>query len=246
MSNVIPFQFENNSIRVITDDNGEPWFNAKEVCDVLGYGNPHQALSTHIDEDDLQKLEVIDNIGRKQKANHVNESGLFALIFGSTKDEAKRFKRWVTHDVLPSIRKTGSYTAQQPQNSITDMLQIGNAVAQIKGVNPSLAMACTLDVIECVTGMPTTKLTKALPKVDMDDAAILNATQVGEPLDIKARAVNLALEKLGFQKKEDKDWVLTESGAEYGELKPFHRHGHSGYEIRWKPSVIVVLRNQML
>ena len=84
------FNFGNDCIRVITDDNGEPWFNAKEICNVLGYGNPHQALSTHVDGDDLQKLEAIDGIGRKQLANHINESGLYALIFGSTKDEAKQ------------------------------------------------------------------------------------------------------------------------------------------------------------
>ncbi len=111
--NLIPFQFESSTIRVITDDCGEPWFNAKEICDVLGYGNHRQAVDTHVDMDDVQKLDAIDSMGRKQMANHINESGLYALIFGSTKDEAKRFKRWVTHDVLPTIRKTGTYTAPQ-------------------------------------------------------------------------------------------------------------------------------------
>ena len=110
--NLILFQFESNPIRVVTDDNGEPWFNAKEICNVLGYGNHRQAVDTHVDTDDLTKREVIDNMGRKQLANHINESGLYALIFGSTKDEAKRFKRWVTRDVLPAIRKTGRYEAE--------------------------------------------------------------------------------------------------------------------------------------
>ncbi|AVR88998.1 BRO-N domain-containing protein [Thauera aromatica] len=115
--NITPFQFESRAIRVVTDDNGEPWFSAKEVCDVLGYGNPHQALASHVDVDDLQKLEAIDSVGRTQQTNHINESGLYALIFGSTKEEAKRFKRWVTHEVLPSIRKTGSYAAKAASHS---------------------------------------------------------------------------------------------------------------------------------
>lgn len=251
--NLIPFQFENKSIRVITDGNGEPWFSAKEICDVLGYGNPHQALSTHVDGDDLQKLEAIDGIGRKQMANHINESGLYALIFGSTKEGAKRFKRWVTHEVLPTIRKTGAYVPPQqkpklPQlQPVRDLLLVGKAMAKVKGVNEALAMACTLDAIERTTGLPTTMLAKALPAVAPEDTATLNATQVGEPLSLTGRATNAILEKMGFQfKDENKNWKLTEAGTAYGEMKPFHRNGHSGYETRWKPSVIEVLRNHHL
>lgn len=109
MNQLSPFKFENKTVRVVTDESGSPWFNANEICNVLGFGNPWQAISTHVDGDDLQKLEVIDALSRKQMANYVNESGLYTLIFGSTKPEAKRFKRWVTSEVLPSIRKTGGY-----------------------------------------------------------------------------------------------------------------------------------------
>lgn len=63
MSKLIPFQFENNPVRVITDDNGEPWFNAREICDVLGYGNHRQAVDTHVDAEDVQKLDAIDDGG---------------------------------------------------------------------------------------------------------------------------------------------------------------------------------------
>lgn len=109
--NIIPFDFENNAIRVVVQEN-EPWFAANDVCDILGFANPHQAVETHVDkEDDLQKLEVIDSLGRKQATNFINESGLYTLIFGSTKPEARRFKKWVTSEVLPSIRKTGAYVS---------------------------------------------------------------------------------------------------------------------------------------
>ena len=103
------FNFGSASIRAQVDAVGVPWFNANEVCDALEMGNPSQAIKSHVDADDLQKLEVIDNLGRTQQTNHVNESGLYALIFGSRKESAKRFKRWVTSEVLPSIRKTGEY-----------------------------------------------------------------------------------------------------------------------------------------
>lgn len=108
MNQLSPFKFENKTVSVVMDDAGSPWFNANEICNVLGYVNPRKAVADHIDAEDLQKLEVLGN-GGKQMANHINESGLYALIFGSTKPEAKRFKRWVTSEVLPSIRKTGGY-----------------------------------------------------------------------------------------------------------------------------------------
>lgn len=103
--------FENTELTAVIKD-GELFFPATALAKTLGLANPHQAISSHVDSCDLQKLEVIDKLGRTQKINYVNESGMYALIFGSTKDEAKRFKRWVTAEVLPAIRKTGSYNKE--------------------------------------------------------------------------------------------------------------------------------------
>ena len=108
------FSFGNHEIRTATDEHGEAWFVANDVCAALELVNPHDALAKHVDEDDLAKREVTDNLGRKQLTNHVNESGLYALIFGSRKESAKRFKRWVTSEVLPAIRKNGQYVANAP------------------------------------------------------------------------------------------------------------------------------------
>lgn len=113
MNSMVPFTFEGSQVRIMTDETGNPWFNANDVCEVLGFGNPRQALESHVDSDDVQKLDIIDSLGRTQQANHLNESGVYALIFGSTKEEAKRFKRWVTAEVLPTLRKTGQYELQQ-------------------------------------------------------------------------------------------------------------------------------------
>ena len=138
-------------------------------------------------------------------------------------------------------------TARLPQlHPVRDLLLVGKAMSKVKGVNEALAMACTLDAIERTTGLPTTMLAKALPSVAPENAATLNATQVGEPLSLNGRAANAILEKIGLQyKDENKNWKPTEAGTAYGEMKPFHRNGHSGYETRWKPSVIEVLRNHM-
>lgn len=132
-NNLIPFTFENHQVRVVTDEQGAPWFNAKDVCVALDMGNPYQAIRSHVDTEDLQKLEVL-TAGGLQATNHVNESGLYALILGSTKEAAKRFKRWVTHEVLPSIRKTGAYTAPGSQPATDDYPPKARALAEQLGI----------------------------------------------------------------------------------------------------------------
>ena len=125
MTKLAVFSFGNQEIRTITDEHGGTWFVANDVCEALELGNPRQALESHVDADDVQKLDTTDNLGRKQLTNHVNESGLYALIFGSRKESAKRFKRWVTSEVLPAIRKNGYYVA----NESTGLQQLAPAEA---------------------------------------------------------------------------------------------------------------------
>jgi prophage antirepressor-like protein len=103
------FQFKTKTLTTHIDKNQVPWFNANEICEILGFKNARDAIANHVHEDDVAKRDTIDSMGRTQVSNFVNESGLYTLIFGSTKKEAKVFKRWVTSEVLPSIRKFGSY-----------------------------------------------------------------------------------------------------------------------------------------
>lgn len=98
------FDFKGAALRTLTDENGEPWFVAKDVCDILGHSNVSMALD-RLDDDERSKF----NLGRQGETNIVNEAGLYSLVLGSRKPEAHEFKRWVTHEVLPQIRKTGGY-----------------------------------------------------------------------------------------------------------------------------------------
>lgn len=105
---IIPFSFRGNNIRAIML-HGEPWFVAKDVCDVLEIGNHRDAVAT-LDSDERDDVGITDAIGRKQVTICISESGLYALIFKSRKPEAKTFRKWVTSEVLPTLRKTGRYT----------------------------------------------------------------------------------------------------------------------------------------
>lgn len=118
---------EFGDIRTITINN-EPWFVGKDVATALGYSNASKAVSTHVGEEDriLKVLEADSQNGNvvKTQTALINESGLYALIFGSKLESAKRFKHWVTSEVLPAIRKTGSY--QKPMSQVEMMrIQLG-------------------------------------------------------------------------------------------------------------------------
>jgi prophage antirepressor-like protein len=115
------FNFVEKSVRVEMDENNNPLFCAKDVCDILCLNNISQALS-RLDDDEKRDIILNDVTGRKQEMAVINESGLYTLILSSRKPEAKVFKRWVTSEVLPAIRKTGSYTnpnhqAQPPEHT---------------------------------------------------------------------------------------------------------------------------------
>lgn len=116
MSNALAFSFEDTSLTILGDILN-PLFIAKQVCTILGFVNSKDAVSRHVDPEDVSKVEIQTN-GGKQLVNCVNESGLYALIFGSKLPKAKQFKRWVTNEVLPAIRKQGCYSAQEQDNAL--------------------------------------------------------------------------------------------------------------------------------
>ena len=110
MKNIELFKFNNNEVRVVTQD-GEPWFVANDVANVLSLGNPRSSLA--LLDDDEKGVRTVDTPGGDQNLTVVNEAGLYSLILRSRKPEAKQFKRWITHEVLPAIRKHGGYLTNQ-------------------------------------------------------------------------------------------------------------------------------------
>lgn len=133
---------EFGEIRTITINN-EPWFVGKDVATSLKYNEPHKAILRHVSEDDRMKHPVADSNGREQDSWIINESGLYALIFGSKLESAKQFKRWVTSEVLPAIRKTGSY--QLSANPLEQIKIIAGGVIQMDERLTKLENTMTID-----------------------------------------------------------------------------------------------------
>jgi len=245
---LIPFDFEGRPVRVVTDPQGEPWFVAADVALSLDYRMASDM--TRSLDDDEKGTQIVRTPAGDQEMLVINESGLYSAILKSRKPEAKRFKRWVTHEVLPAIRKTGAYTVRgvQPglpaptQDRVSSILLIGEAVAKVPGVKPGIAMAATLTCIQENTGLSVETLRRALPAAN-EPTCSLNATQLGKLLGLSAKATNLRLAHHGLQFRNERDeWELTEAGEAWAEAMPYSRNGHSGYQILWNPAVAQLLK----
>lgn len=123
------FNFNNNPVRTLTDENGEPWFSGQDVCNILDTGTNH--LREYLDEDEITNIRTTDIGQNGGKAPvFISESGLYKLIMRSRKPEAKEFQRWVTHEVLPSIRKTGGYIPTSESDSDEAIMAKALLIAQ--------------------------------------------------------------------------------------------------------------------
>ena len=106
------FNFNDATLRTLMDTAGDPWFVLKDCMNILGNGNPSETIKM-FDDDEFSTTEVIDSIGRRQRTYIISEPGLYRLVMKSRKPEAKEFQRWITHEVLPTIRKYGAYMTQK-------------------------------------------------------------------------------------------------------------------------------------
>ena len=148
MNNIQVFNYQSHEVRTVEQD-GEPWFVLKDVCKVLGLTTPAR-VAERLDSDEVSLTHLTDSMGRQQETTVINESGLYNVILRSDKPEAKPFRKWVTSEVLPSIRKTGGYIAGQESMSDSELMakallvakrQIDAKTAQIEEMTPKAVFA---------------------------------------------------------------------------------------------------------
>lgn len=140
------FNFNSHALRVITDEHGAPWFIAKDVADTLEYSDA-QAMTRKLDEDEVKKANL-QNVGLHNNQTLISESGLYSATLSSNKPEAKAFKKFITAEVLPSIRKTGGYSLALPQTYAAALRQLADeteakeaALAKIEADKPKVEFA---------------------------------------------------------------------------------------------------------
>ena len=245
-NNIIPFEFKTNTVRVIKDGHGEPWFVLADVCKVLDIANPRN-VTARLDDDEKNTVHLADGIRGNPNVTIINEPGLYSVVLRSDKPDAKPFKRWVTHDVLPSIRKTGSYHAapqQAPLNTVDqrnrDALSTAETMLKLGalfGTEKAMAAAVAAEQVKADTGL---NLSKLLAAISVEDAPI-TPTELGKELGISGRKMNAELEAQGLQSRDDNgDWSPTDKGRRYCTVNPYKspNSDHTGYRILWHRNVL--------
>ncbi len=205
------FNFEQNEVRTVLV-NDEPYFVGKDVAEILGYSKSRNAISTHVDEEDKQDAPIQGGLGGKQKMTIINESGLYSLILKSKLPSAKKFKRWVTSEVLPAIRKHGGYlTPEKVEEAL---------------LNPDTIIQLATQLKEERTGrlIAEQKIAEYEPKISYLDS-ILSSTdsvtisQIAADYGMSPQQMNKLLHKLGVQKKVGNQWLLCKKHMNQGYTK---------------------------
>lgn len=160
---IVTFNFNGNTLNVIEDDNGVPWFIAKQVSDILEYSDSHK-MTVRLDEDEIANRRF-GGLRNNREVVIINESGLYSAILGSNKPQAKAFKKWVTSEVLPEIRRTGGYS----KAFLTDkpFSRVSTAkLSNLKSLSPKLALdylsECGVDVTGIAIGVNNDNETRLL------------------------------------------------------------------------------------
>lgn len=250
--------FEGHAIRAQQDECGDVWFCAKDVCDAVGLGSAHK-VAGRLDGDERTNFPVVDTAGRTQEMLHVSEPGLYALLGRSSKPAAKRFDRWVRHEVLPAIRRTGTYQppalksepaalmlpASAPANDAA-AFQVAHMLLRLAGVSEGMAAATVLADAEAHYGVALLGTRKALPVLEKPRAD-LNATALGALVGLSAVTTNKRLQAAGLQTRNAQgEWALTEAGKAHGEAREYVRDingsRHSGMQVLWFASAAEVIR----
>lgn len=197
MSEVQLFNFENHEVRSLLVDD-EPWFVGKDVAEILSYSNTRKALTDHVDDEDkMDGVTIRDSIGRNQKPVLINESGLYSLVLSSKLPSAKKFKRWVTSEVLPALRKTGQY--------------------QVKELSGQELMAKALIEAQSVLAAKDKVIEEMKPKVVFADAVVTSHTSilVGELAKIlKQNGIDMGQKRL-FAWLREKGYLIKRQGTDY-------------------------------
>lgn len=190
-------------IRTVEQDGGI-WFVGKDVAEALGYSNPSNAVISHVDDDDKLRTQI-KYAGQNREVSIINESGLYSLVLSSKLPKAKAFKRWITSEVIPSIRKTGSYnkpskqpTTQQEQrakamllNAQSRQCKLWLRLAETTDL-PDYKHICQQKAAEVLAGSPVLPMQKAEKKT-------LSATEIGKILGITAHKVGMLANKFALK-----------------------------------------------
>ena len=249
---------EFGQVRTLAID-GEPWFVGKDIAVALGYSNPRKAMIDHVDPED-KGVTKCDTLGGSQEMTVINESGLYSLIMSSKLPTAKKFKHWVTSEVLPAIRKHGGYLTpkiypnphyrtRMIKTAVKDAADTAAMIADTFGVKKPMAMTAAMQMVGKAYGVDMTPLKQFIPSES--NPSTLTPTMIARELGIlnsqgnpSPQRVNAMLNGKGLQERVGNYWAPTTAGKPYCERVPYtHGNGHSGYQLLWSHHILELLKD---
>jgi prophage antirepressor-like protein len=199
MNELQNFNFEGNNVRTVLI-NDEPYFVGKDIADILGYSNTSKAIRDHVDEEDKLTERIVLS-GQNREVITINESGMYSLVLSSKLPNAKKFKRWVTNEVLPSIRKHGAYmTDEKIEEALLNPDTIINLATQLKNEREGRLIA-------------EQQVKEFQPKVSYYDKvlsndALMTISLIAKDYGMSGAGMNKLLHKLGVQYRQGGTWLL--------------------------------------
>ena len=197
--------FESNEfgkVRTVIDEQGEPWFVGKDVAEILEYAKPRNAIARHVDDEDKKGAPIQGNLGGKQEMTVINESGLYSLIFSSKMEKAKEFKRWVTSEVLPAIRKDGGYMLVNKNNSEEEIMARAVLIAQK-----------SMERLKLENKQKDQMIGELKPKADyvdkiLQNKSLIKVSAIAKDYGMSAQEMNKLLHELKIQYNQGGQWLL--------------------------------------
>ena len=230
-NNIVAFKYEEQQVRTI-EKNGEPWFVGKDVAAILGYSDTADAVKKHVDPEDKGVGEM-PTPGGKQRIMLINESGLYSLILSSKLPTAKEFKRWVTSEVLPSIRKTGEYKITPAQQNRLGIME-RNSRAREASLWLRISAQVKSDTYRqvCASYASTVLAGREVIPLPQTTQHHYSATEIGEMFGISKQAIGNLANKYGMKTDEYGSWYHDKSPYSAKEVDVFKYNDHAVQRFR--------------
>ena len=251
MSSLTICNFEGACVRTIKIE-GELWFVGKDVAEILGYANPSKALGDHCKG--VAKRYPLETPGGMQELRIISEPDMLRLVVNSNLPSAERFERWVFEEVLPSIRKTGTYTAKNAMTPLKATAEAAKAVAPLVRAGRLLGLdknAAAIAANQAIFAMTNINLMQQLGHTHLEaekqEGHWYTATELGKQMtpSVSARQVNLLLAEAGLQFKRGDVWEATEAGKDFARIYDTGKRHGSGVavtQMKWSATVLAVLQ----
>ena len=251
--NIVPFNYGSQEIRTVVNENGETLFVGKDVATILGYKDTNNAIKQHCNGV-AKHHPIVDALGRTQDARVINEPDMYRLITNSKLPDAQKFEAWIFEEVLPTVRKTGSYQIQKkrPETllSVDKEFRAAVRMAKAAGLKGNNAVLSANVLARKITGTDCLELLGATHLITVDQQLHFTPTEIGAQIDGKSgQYINKILTNMGLQDavktKKKLMYIPTSKGKKFTVLTDTGKQRSDGsmvQQVRWKQNVVQLIK----